>query len=74
MSEIPNPGPYALPAPPPMPDPTEEQIHDPVFLAIWEVIKTWDVNVPEHYHGYCGATGSHVMLIWNALNNLWSNR
>ncbi len=51
----------------PMPNPTQEQLSDPTFEAIWNVIKTWDVNVPEYYQGYCGATGSHVMLILNAL-------
>jgi hypothetical protein len=50
-----------------MPNPTEEQLSDPVFNAIWDVIKHWDVNVPAYYQGYCGASGSHVMLIWNAL-------
>src|SRR5260221_3085322 len=51
-----------------MPNPTSEQLNDPLFTAIWEVIKTWDINVPEYYEGYCGATGSHVALILNALN------
>lgn len=50
-----------------MPSPTPEQIVDPVFQAIWQAIKTWDVNVPEYYDGYCGANGSHVMLIVDAL-------
>jgi hypothetical protein len=54
-----------------MPNPTPEQVElDPVFNAIWQVIKSWDVNVPEYYSGYCGANGSHVMLILNALNEL----
>lgn len=57
-----------------MPNPTPEQIDDPVFLAIWEVIKHWDVNVPEYYSGYCGATGSHVMLIFNAIHQLWRSQ
>ena len=39
----------------------------PAFDAIWECIKTWDINVPEAYGGYCGATGSHVQAILNAL-------
>jgi hypothetical protein len=65
-----NPVPNPEPALPPMPNPTPEQIVDPVFQAIWQTIKSWDVNVPEHYVGYCGATGSHVMLIWNALNSV----
>jgi hypothetical protein len=46
-----------------MPNPTEEQMKSPIFNAIWEVIKDWDVNVPEYYEGYCGANGSHVALI-----------
>ena len=63
-----------LPAKPPMPNPTEEDLNSPAFEAIWNVIKTWDVNVPEYYVGYCGANGSHVMLILNALNQLWSSQ
>jgi hypothetical protein len=51
----------------PMPSPTEADLKDPKFNAIWEVIKTWDVNVPAFYTGYSGATGSHVMLILEAL-------
>jgi hypothetical protein len=51
-----------------MPNPTPEQVkNDPAFQAIWQVIKTWDVNAPEYYFGYCGANGSHVALILNAL-------
>lgn len=50
-----------------MPNPTPEQLHDPLFTAIWEVIKSWDIDVPEYYAGYCGANGSHVMLLYNAL-------
>ena len=53
---------------PPMPNPTPEQLDSPQFEAIWQVIRTWDVNVPEHYRGYCGANGSHVALILNALD------
>jgi hypothetical protein len=50
-----------------MPNPTEADLADPQFEAIWQIIKTWDVNVPACYRGYCGANGSHVMLILNAL-------
>jgi len=53
-----------------MPNPTQEQLSDPVFNAIWQTIKSWDVNVPEYYRGYCGASGSHVVLILNALADL----
>ena len=41
---------------------------NPVFLAIWEVIKTWDVNVPEAYSGYCNANGNHVAAILHGLS------
>jgi hypothetical protein len=51
----------------PWPDPTPEMLADPAFNAIWSVIKTWDVNVPEVYVGYCGATGNHVRAILDAL-------
>lgn len=51
-----------------MPSPTEEQIASPEFQALWEVIKSWDINVPEFYKGYCGANGSHVMLLLGALD------
>ena len=51
----------------PMPNPTPEQLSSPEFEAIWQVIKSWDVNVPEFYDGYCGANGSHVALILDAL-------
>lgn len=50
-----------------MPNPTVDDLNDPVFEAIWQTIKRWDVNVPDCYTGYCGANGSHVMLILNAI-------
>jgi len=49
------------------PDPTREMLDDPTFNAIWNVIKSWDVNVPHAYCGYCGATGNHVRAIMEAL-------
>lgn len=68
---IPDPGPNAPHAYKEMPNPTPEQVeHDPTFQAIWNVIKTWDVNAPEYYFGYCGANGSHVALILNALEKV----
>jgi hypothetical protein len=53
-----------------MPNPTEEDLNDPLFNKIWELIKTWDVNVPEYYSGYCGANGSHVKLIFDKIKEL----
>jgi len=49
------------------PDPTPAMLNDPVFEAIWNVIKTWDINVPAVYKGYCGATGNHVRAIHDAV-------
>jgi len=51
------------------PDPTEAMLKDPLFEAIWQCIKTWDINVPEAYNGYCGATGNHVRAILDAIAN-----
>lgn len=48
-------------------DPTPEMLDDPQFNAIWNVIKSWDINVPGAYSGYCGATGNHVRAIMDAL-------
>lgn len=50
-----------------MPNPTEEDLKDENFKVIWNTIKSWDVKVPDYYDGYCGASGSHVMLIINEL-------
>lgn len=48
-------------------DPKENEVDSPLFKAIWETIKTWDVNVPEEYEGYCGPSGNHVMAIVDAI-------
>lgn len=51
-----------------MPNPTEEELEESVaFETIWQTIKDWDVNVPKYYEGYCGANGSHVVIILRAL-------
>lgn len=50
-------------------DPTPEMLEDPRFEAIWQAIKSWDVNAP-WYEGYCGATGTHVRVILDALDHL----
>lgn len=47
--------------------PTEEMLNSPEFEAVWQAIKTWDINVPEVYRGYCGANGNHVRYILEAL-------
>jgi len=50
-----------------MPSPTPEEMASPQFEAIWNIIKTWDINVPEYYSGYSGGSGSHVKLILDEL-------
>lgn len=50
-------------------DPTPEMLREPRFEAIWQVIKSWDINVPHAYRGYCGATGNHVRAILDALSS-----
>lgn len=52
------------------PDPSSEDLNDPEFNAIWEAIKSWDINVPDVYQGYCGAQGNHVMAILKKLRRL----
>jgi len=39
---------------------------DPVWQAIWETIKLWDINTPA-YGGYCSADGDHVTQIYEAV-------
>lgn len=49
-------------------DPTPEDLERKDFNAVWDIIKSWDINVPGIYQGYCGASGNHVMAILNALS------
>lgn len=30
-------------------DPTPEMLETPEFEAVWQCIKSWDINVPEQY-------------------------
>lgn len=54
----------------PWPDPSPEELKTLEFEAVWQAIKTWDINVPEAYSGYCGATGNHVKVILDALRQI----
>ena len=47
--------------------PTAEMLTDPVWNAIWNEIKEWDINVPAHYVGYCRAEGNHVTAIYKVV-------
>jgi hypothetical protein len=56
------------------PDPTPAMLDDPLFEVIWQTIKTWDINVPDVYEGYCSATGNHVRAILDAMSSHASQR
>ncbi len=52
------------------PDPTEEDLQDPVFEAVWQAIKGWDLSREPGSKGdrlYAGATGNDVMHILKAI-------
>jgi len=51
----------------PWPDPTKEMLDNPIFNAIWECIKDWDINVPFAYSGIMSATGNHARAIFDAI-------
>lgn len=53
-----------------MPGPTDKELNDPIFNAIWQTIKSWDINAPEYYSGYCGANGSHAVLIYRQIREV----
>jgi hypothetical protein len=49
-------------------DPTPEMLADPIWNAIWDEIKTWDISVPTEYRGY-DVTGNHATAIYLAIKN-----
>lgn len=53
------------------PDPTPEMRETAEFEAVWQRIKSWDINVPEvdGESSYSGATSNHVRAILDALDN-----
>jgi NTP pyrophosphatase (non-canonical NTP hydrolase) len=50
----------------PMSNPRD--VDSPVFKAVWNAIRKWDIGDPERYTGHMGATGSHVQQILDAVN------
>ena len=52
-------------------DPSPKDLEDPLFNAIWNVLKKWDIELGIEaempYIGYTGATGNHVMAILEEL-------
>jgi hypothetical protein len=52
---------------PEYPDPTENDLANPVFEAIWQAIKSWDIS--RYKDGlYSGPTGNDVMHILNRIH------
>ncbi len=47
-------------------EPTEEDLKSPLFEAIWQAIKKWDIE-REYGQGRAGATGTDVKTIMNAI-------
>jgi hypothetical protein len=47
------------------PNPSPEDLEDPFFEAIWETIRSWDIN--KSPFGQSEATGNDVMLILEAI-------
>lgn len=50
--------------------PTPAMLTNPLFNAIWDAIKSWDVAVPEEMDGsglYSGATGNHARLVMDSI-------
>lgn len=58
----------------PMTSPSRSEIDSDEFNALWEIIKTWDISVPEYYSGYTGGNGSHVKLILDGLRSVLRNK
>lgn len=55
----------------PLLEPTpERQEGDPLFDAIWGVIKNWDINVRNAYRGPCAANADHVRAIYDAVKSM----
>lgn len=48
------------------PDPTPEMMESDEFNAIWNLMKDWEVHIPDGDHG--SVTGNHVRAIIDAIN------
>jgi hypothetical protein len=51
-----------------MTSPSKEEIESEIFGEIFNLIKDWDINVPDYYSGYTSGNGSHVKLILDVIN------
>ena len=55
-------------------DPGPNMHGDPMWEAIWDEIKTWDINVPTEYSGYSSGCGNHVTAIFKAIHNRFAEQ
>jgi hypothetical protein len=55
-----------------MPNPTSDDMIDPVFLAIWKAIKSWDINVPHPLRELQHATTAEVLMTYWV--NVWEDQ
>lgn len=49
-------------------EPTDGDLHNPVFLAVWDAIKSWDISRGRG-RGYAASTGTDVMTILRAIRS-----
>lgn len=61
-----------------MREPRPEELNTPEFDAIWNLIKHWDIGIPEDITEdggqlYSHGTGNHVVAILDALKNAQRN-
>ena len=49
-------------------EPTKQDLESPIFEAVWQAIKKWDISrEPSEHRLYAGATGTDVKIILNAI-------
>ena len=53
-------------------EPTQQDLQDPLFEAIWQAIKDWDIrrSVANEEPLYSGATGTDVMKILSPVRDV----
>lgn len=58
-----------------LPSPSKDEINSPEFEAIFQLIKKWDIQVPEQdIKGYSSGNGSHVKMILDVLKPVNRNK
>lgn len=55
----------------PMPVPTDEEVEDPFFNELFDLIQGERLTCPEYYEGWQIATGCHVKLIIDQMKEVY---